>query len=162
LEYIHGAGNIIPGLERELEGLEAGAEKKVKVSAKDGYGEVDPRLVVVVPRDRFPAEDAVEVGMKFHAEMSDGLRIMRIVAVDDDKVTLDGNHDLAGAELFFDVKVVSVRAATPAEIEHGHLHQEGVCCGGHGHDHGHDHDGHGHHHEHGEGCCGGHGHHHSH
>jgi FKBP-type peptidyl-prolyl cis-trans isomerase SlyD len=155
LEYIHGAGNIIPGLERELEGLEAGDEKQVKVAAKDGYGEHNPGLVVVVPRDRFPTEDAVEVGMKFHAQMSDGLRVMRITAIDSDNVTMDGNDDLAGVDLFFDVKVISVRAATKEEIEHGHLHKEGVCCGGHGHDHGE----HGHDHEHGEGCCGGHHHH---
>jgi FKBP-type peptidyl-prolyl cis-trans isomerase SlyD len=163
LEYIHGAGNIIPGLERELEDLEAGAEKQVKVAAKDGYGEHDPRLVVSVPLDRFPEEDAVQVGMKFHAQMSDGLRVMRVAAIDNGVVSLDGNSELAGVELHFDVKVISVRAATAEEIQHGHLHQEGECCGGHGHHHHHHDDaegGHAHH-EHGEGCCGGHhGHHH--
>jgi FKBP-type peptidyl-prolyl cis-trans isomerase SlyD len=150
LEYLHGASNIIPGLERELLGLSAGDEKQVAVSPAEGYGEHDPRLVVTVPRSRFETDDTIEVGMRFHAQTPDGLRVMAIKAVDGDTVTLDGNHELAGVPLHFAVKVVSVREASAEEISHGHPHHEhdGGCCGGHGHEHGEGghcgHHGHGH------------------
>jgi FKBP-type peptidyl-prolyl cis-trans isomerase SlyD len=147
LEYLHGAENIVPGLERELEGLQAGDTKRVAVAAKDAYGELDPELVVSVPRTHFAEEDAVAAGMKFHAQMSDGVRVVRVIEVKADTVTLDGNHELAGVDLFFDVAVVSVREAKKEELRHGHPHHAGGCCGGHGHDDDEGH-GHGHHHHH--------------
>ncbi|MDR1816775.1 MAG: peptidylprolyl isomerase [Puniceicoccales bacterium] len=138
LEYLHGAANIIPGLERALEGLAAGDAKIVVVAPADGYGVRDPKLVVEVPRDRFPAEAAVEPGMKFHAQLSDGqMHVVTVGAVKDDSVVLDANHELAGVELRFDVKVRGVRAATEEEVAHGHPHHGHQCCGGHGHGHGH-------------------------
>jgi FKBP-type peptidyl-prolyl cis-trans isomerase SlyD len=155
LEYLHGASNIISGLERELEGLAAGDSKNVTVAPADGYGERDPKLTLQVPRDRFGDSTDIETGMKFHAQLSDGQpHVVTIVAVNGDTVTLDANHELAGVELHFAVKVVSVRQATDEEISHGHPHHEHHCCGGHGHHHHGDgeHDHHGH--DHGDGCCG--------
>lgn len=134
LKYLHGASNIIPGLERELAGLVVGDEKSVTVQPEDGYGVTDPRLIVEVPRDRIEAEANVTVGMKFHAETPAGVRVMRVIKVEGDTVTFDGNHELAGETLFFKVKVESVREAKPTEIEHGHPHQETSCgtgCGCH-------------------------------
>jgi FKBP-type peptidyl-prolyl cis-trans isomerase SlyD len=124
LTYIHGSGNIIPGLETALLGKAAGDSLKVTVPAADGYGERDEELVQDVPRDRFPGSD-IEVGMRFHAQGSDGSQVVTVVAVDDRKVTVDGNHPLAGMNLAFDVKVLEVRDATAEELAHGHIHGEG-------------------------------------
>jgi FKBP-type peptidyl-prolyl cis-trans isomerase SlyD len=134
LKYLHGASNIIPGLERELEGLSAGDEKSVTVKPEDGYGVADATLIVKAPRERIEAEANVTVGMKFHAETPAGVRVMRVVAIEGEEVTFDGNHELAGETLHFKVKVESVREAKPTEIEHGHPHQETSCgtgCGCH-------------------------------
>ena len=135
LKYLHGAQNIIPGLERELEGLVAGDEKSVTVQPEDGYGVRDERLIVSVPRSNIEAQAQVEVGMRFHAETPAGIRVMRVVKVEGETVTFDDNHELAGEVLKFQVKVASVRAAKQNEIDHGHPHQETSCgtgCGCHG------------------------------
>jgi len=131
LSYLHGSRNIIPGLESALEGLGIGAEKKVTVPPAQGYGEYDERLVMSVPADRMGGH-AVQVGMRFHAETNAGLRVLTVKEVKADEVILDGNHELAGKTLHFDIKVVSVRAAEPTELAHGHPHQSGGCCGGGG------------------------------
>jgi FKBP-type peptidyl-prolyl cis-trans isomerase SlyD len=123
LTYLHGGGNIIPGLESALEGKAAGDALKVTVPAAEGYGERDEELVQDVPREQFPGEQ-IEVGMRFHAQSSDGSQVVTVVAVDDRKVTVDGNHPLAGMNLAFDVKVLEVRDATADEIAHGHIHGE--------------------------------------
>lgn len=129
LSYLHGARNIIPGLEDALEGLVAGAEKKVTVPPAQGYGEYDEKLVMRVPADRMGGH-AIQVGMRFHAETNAGLRVLTVKEVKADEVVLDGNHELAGKTLHFAVKITEVRAATPTELAHGHPHQEGGCCGG--------------------------------
>lgn len=131
LSYLHGARNIIPGLEDALEGLPVGAEKKVTVPPAQGYGEYDEQLVVRVPADRMGAH-SVQVGMRFHAETNAGLRVLTVKEVKADEVVLDGNHELAGKTLHFSVKITEVRAATPTELAHGHPHQSGGCCGGGG------------------------------
>lgn len=137
LEYLHGAQNIIPGLERALEGLVAGDTRKVVVAPADGYGEHDPQWVVTVPRSRFPEGEEILPGMKFRAQVADELRVMTISAVNEDNVTMDGNHELAGEELHFAVEVASVRDATSEELSHGQPHHKHACCGKHGHGHGH-------------------------
>jgi FKBP-type peptidyl-prolyl cis-trans isomerase SlyD len=124
LTYIHGTGNIVPGLETALMGKSAGDSVKITIPAAEGYGERDEELVQDVPRDRFPGED-IEVGMRFHAQGSEGSQVVTVVAVDDSKVTVDGNHPLAGMNLAFDVKVLEVREATAEELAHGHIHGEG-------------------------------------
>jgi FKBP-type peptidyl-prolyl cis-trans isomerase SlyD len=131
MEYLHGASNIIPGLEQGLEGLTAGDTKVVVVQPVDAYGEYSDKLIQRVPIDRFGA-NKVEIGMRFHAETNLGMRVLVIRHVDDQEAVLDGNHELAGKTLTFDVKVVSVRAAELTELAHGHPHQEGGCCGGGG------------------------------
>ncbi len=131
MEYLHGASNIIPGLEQGLEGLSAGDTKVVVVQPVDAYGEYSDKLIQRVPLDRFGA-NKVEIGMRFHAETNLGMRVLVIRHVDEQEAVLDGNHELAGKTLTFDVKVVSVRAAELTELAHGHPHQEGGCCGGGG------------------------------
>ncbi|MCF7710565.1 MAG: peptidylprolyl isomerase [Opitutales bacterium] len=131
MEYLHGASNIIPGLEQGLEGLTAGDTKVVVVQPVDAYGEYSDKLIQRVPLDRFGA-NKVEIGMRFHAETNLGMRVLVIRHVDEQEAVLDGNHELAGKTLTFDVKVVSVRAAELTELAHGHPHQEGGCCGGGG------------------------------
>ncbi len=131
MEYLHGASNIIPGLEQGVEGLKAGETKSVVVPPALGYGEYSDKLIQRVPLDRFGA-NKVEIGMRFHAETNLGMRVLVIRHVDDKEAVLDGNHELAGKTLYFDVKVVAVRAAELTELAHGHPHQAGGCCGGGG------------------------------
>jgi len=132
LSYLHGYKNIIPGLESALEGKGAGETVEVRVSPADGYGEINSELEQVVPRDRFQGIDELEVGMQFQANTDQGPISVRVVNVEDDNVTVDGNHPLAGKHLNFNVTVQDVRAATEEELAHGHIHHGGGCCGGGG------------------------------
>lgn len=126
LEFLQGAGNIIPGLEDELYGLEIGEAKNVIVAAEDGYGELDPDAFLDVPREQFPAEIPLEVGVELQVQDESGHPMMaRIDSVDEASVRLDFNHPLAGKELVFDVKIVGLREATDEEMEHGHVHGSG-------------------------------------
>ncbi len=125
LVYLHGADNIIPGLETALTGKSKGDALKVVVSAEDGYGEYDDSLVAEVERDRFPGADEIELGDQFQANTPDGPRMVTVIGIDDEAITIDANHPLAGETLHFDVKIVDVRAATKEEIQHGHVHGEG-------------------------------------
>jgi FKBP-type peptidyl-prolyl cis-trans isomerase SlyD len=146
LEYLHGYENIIPGLERALEGKSQGDKFSVKVPAADAYGLRDDKLVTTVPLDRFDGADTVEEGMQFEAQAPDGYRLVTVTKVDGEQVTIDGNHALAGLDLNFDVTIAAVREANAEELAHGHVHS-------HGHHHGHDE----HEHEDCDGCggCGG-------
>ncbi|WP_413484256.1 peptidylprolyl isomerase [Morganella psychrotolerans] len=179
LDYLHGRGSLISGLESALEGRIAGDVFDVDVGANDAYGQYDENLVQRVPKDVFMGVEELEVGMRFLADTDMGPVPVEITGVEGDEVIVDGNHMLAGQNLKFHVEVMGVREATAEELEHGHVHgegEEGGCCGGHGHGeeggccggghHDHDHGeeggccGGGHHdhdHEHGEegGCCGG-------
>jgi len=131
MEYLHGAQNIIPGLEQGIEGLAAGDTKSVLVPPQLGYGEYSDKLIQLVPLSAFGA-NTPQVGMRFHAETNLGMRVLTIKKIEGEEVTLDGNHELAGKTLHFDIKVVSVRAAELSELSHGHPHQSGGCCGGGG------------------------------
>ncbi len=124
LTYLHGAGNIIPGLEQALEGKEAGDKFKVTIDAENAYGEKQPEMVQVVPKSMFDGMP-VEPGMQFQAQVSSGPGIITVIEVNGDEVTIDGNHPLAGEALTFEVEVTEVRDATDEEIEHGHVHGEG-------------------------------------
>ncbi len=128
LSYLHGFGNIIPGLETALEGKTAGDALKVNVAPADAYGDRDEELVQSIERERFPDGD-IKVGMRFQAHTPHGSRMLTVLAVDDEEITIDANHPLAGKRLSFDVKVVEVRDATEEELEHGHVHG----AGGHHH-----------------------------
>ena len=166
LDYLHGRGALISGLESALDGRVAGDVFDVDVGANDAYGQYDENLVQRVPKDVFVGVDELEVGMRFLADTDMGPVPVEITGIEGDEVIVDGNHMLAGQNLKFHVEVIGVREATAEELEHGHVHgEEGGCCGGHDHGeeggccgggHGHDHD---HGHEHGDGgCCGGGGH----
>ena len=123
LKYLHGAGNIIPGLEKELAGCEKGDSKKVVVEPAEGYGEVDPNLVQKLPHEMFQGVENIEVGMEFQAQSPTGQTQFVVVKdVSDDGVTIDANHALAGKVLNFDVTIEEVREASQEELDHGHVH----------------------------------------
>jgi len=130
LSFVHGGGTMIPGLEKALLGKSAGDSLKVAVAPADGYGVRDEDLVQKVPRANFPVQD-VEVGMHFQTRSPGGSRIVTVLATDDENITVDANHPLAGTTLNFDVQVLEVRAATPEDL----APSCGSCetCSGHHH-----------------------------
>ncbi|MDH5829172.1 peptidylprolyl isomerase [Luteimonas sp. M1R5S18] len=123
LRYFHGAGNIIPGLEKALAGRQAGDALKVDVKPEEGYGVRNEGLVQDLPRDAFKGVDKVEPGMQFEARTERGPLLVTVVNVADDQVRIDGNHPLAGQTLHFDVKVLDVRESTDAEKQSGRAEQ---------------------------------------
>lgn len=122
LAYIHGVGQLIPGLEQALEGKEPGSDISVSLSPEEGYGERDESMVLNVPREQFEGTEQVEPGMQFQAQTEDGVRILTVLESGDQEVTVDANHPLAGVTLNFEVNVVDVRDAEQEELEHGHVH----------------------------------------
>ena len=126
LEYLHGVGMLIPGMETALEGREKGEKFSAVIEPKDGYGEFNPDWVTEVPRDRFDGVTEITVGQKFTADTPTGPIMVTVTKVEDDKITIDSNHELAGKTLYFDVEVVDVRDATPQETEP----YESSGCGG--------------------------------
>ena len=130
LSYLHGAGNIIPGLENALAGKNAGEELSVTVAPEQAYGQRNEQLIQVVSRELFKSIDDIAVGMQFQGQSANEQpMIITITAIEGDNVTIDGNHPLAGVNLNFDIKILEVRDATAEELEHGHIH------GPDGHDH---------------------------
>lgn len=129
LSYLHGKGNIIPGLEEALAGKAAGDKLDVTVAPERAYGPRDERLVQIVPRARFGEVAGLQPGMQVRANGPQGPRVVTVVRIDRDFVTVDGNHPLAGRTLHFSVEVAEVRKATHEEVSHGHVH------GPHGHAH---------------------------
>ncbi|WNG57740.1 peptidylprolyl isomerase [Archangium gephyra] len=126
LVYLHGYEEIVPGLEKALEGKKAGESLKVVVEPKDGYGEYDPDGVEEVPREDFPADMELEAGGIVSATDDDGDDVEFLVKeVRDKTVVIDFNDPMAGKTLHFDVTVREVRAATKEELEHGHAHTPG-------------------------------------
>ena len=117
LSYLHGHGNLVPGLERELEGKSAGDKLNVKVTAADGYGERDDRLVQRIPRRTLKGIAQVRVGMRLTAQTQHGPRPVTVTQIAGDLITIDGNHPLAGQDLCFDIETTSTREATPEELE---------------------------------------------
>ena len=142
LAYIHGTESIIPGLERELDGKEAGAEFKIRIAPEEAYGMHDERMVQTVARDQMP-DGELELGAQLQAQNDQGSFVVTVIEVNEAEVKLDANHPLAGMALNFEVKVTEVREATEDELSHGHPHGPG------GHEHGHEH---AHEHEHGPDC----------
>lgn len=129
LVYLHGAGNIIPGLENALTGKTVGDKLNVNVPAAEGYGEYNADMVQEVPRNMFQGVDDIQAGMQFQAQTDDGIQIVTVKDVNDESVFVDGNHPLAGQNLNFDVEIVDIRPATQEELDHGHVHG----AGGHHH-----------------------------
>ena len=125
LVFLQGSGNIISGLEDALVGKVAGDKFNVRIAPEEAYGELMEDMIQVISRDMFEGIDDIEVGMQFHADVSSGSGIVTVVSIDDDKITIDGNHPLAGLALTFDVEVIDVRPATKEETAHGHIHGAG-------------------------------------
>jgi FKBP-type peptidyl-prolyl cis-trans isomerase SlyD len=125
LTYLHGHGQLIPGLERQLEGKSRGDRLSVTLAPADGYGEYDKGLVQQIPRRTLKGIANVKVGMQLRAQTDEGPRTVTVTRVTGDLVTVDGNHPLAGKNLNFEVEVANVRDATAEELEHGHVHGPG-------------------------------------
>lgn len=124
--YIHGIGQIVPGLESALEGLAPGAKKSVKVPPKEGYGEVNASLKMSIDRDRFPKGADIKEGMQFQADVGNGQHVVFTVqSISGKNINVDGNHPLAGKTLHFEVEVIELRDATSEEMAHGHVHGPG-------------------------------------
>jgi FKBP-type peptidyl-prolyl cis-trans isomerase SlyD len=123
LAYVHGAGNIIPGLEAALEGKDAGDTLSVVVPPEDGYGERKEEMVMTADPAQFPDPEQVQVGARFQIQTDQGRYLATVASVTDDAIMLDLNHPLAGETLHFDVEVMEVKEASEEEIAHGHVHQ---------------------------------------
>lgn len=122
LSYIHGAGYLVPGIERALEGKKIGDAIQTVVSPEDGYGEYDEDLVFEVTKDDFEKDVEIFEGLEFQAEIGEEVRLCTVVAIENDAITIDANHPLSGEELHVRAKVLEIRDATTEEIEHGHVH----------------------------------------
>lgn len=123
--YLHGAQQIVPGLEKALEGMKIGEKKDITVPPEEGYGVENPDLRMVLDRSKFPPEMNLSIGMQFSADMGESQRVFTIKNIEGDQVMVDGNHPLAGQTLHFSVDIISIRDATTEEISHGHSHDGG-------------------------------------
>jgi FKBP-type peptidyl-prolyl cis-trans isomerase SlyD len=122
MAYLHGRGNLIPGLEKELEGKEKGSKVQVTVPPEEAYGVHDENLIREVAREAFKDIQDLQPGMQFQSQSEQGIEVFTITKIEGDKITIDGNHALAGEILSFDVEITDVREATEEEITHGHVH----------------------------------------
>ena len=129
LMYMHGHNNLIPGLEDQLAGKKAGDKFNADVEAEDAYGLHHEEAIQQIPLSALANIPNLDVGMQLQASTDQGPVAVRVAEINDEHVVLDGNHPLAGQRLHFAVEVMSVRDATPSELEHGHAH------GGDGHHH---------------------------
>nr|NQU90475.1 peptidylprolyl isomerase [Bacteroidota bacterium] len=125
LNYIHGHGNLIPGLEDELEGKVKEVKLNVTIPPEKAYGLKQEEMLIDLDRSSFENPENVQPGMQFQAQFDNGTQLLTVVGVTDDKVKLDGNHPLAGQTLHFDVEIMDVRDASAEEMNHGHVHGEG-------------------------------------
>lgn len=119
--YLHGIGQIIPGLEKEMEGKDVNSKFFVHVDAKDAYGERDDSLILKIDRSYF-GKQPLQKGLQLQLQSEDGYRIVTIMDFNEEEVTLDANHPLAGVNLNFDIEIKDVRDATEEELAHGHVH----------------------------------------
>lgn len=131
LSIIHGTGYLIPGLEDALTDHIAGDQFKVNVDADNAYGQRHDGFVQTVPKEMFAEIEDLAVGTQLRATTDEGEQTVIVVDVQDNEITVDGNHPLAGIDLTFDVEILEVRDATAEELAHGHVHSEGGC--GHNH-----------------------------
>ncbi|MGN6705248.1 MAG: FKBP-type peptidyl-prolyl cis-trans isomerase [Rhodanobacter sp.] len=129
LTYLHGGGQIVPGLEKQLEGRSTGDKFTADVAPEEGYGVHHPELMQEVPRSAFQGVEDIQPGMQFQGRGPQGEINVTVTRVEDDKVFIDGNHPLAGKTLHFAIEVTDVRAASEEELAHGHVHG----AGGHHH-----------------------------
>lgn len=125
LLFLEGSGMIIPGLEHELLGMNIGDKKNIEVKSADAYGDKRDDMIITVEKAQFPEGTEISVGDQFRVNQDPHMPPFTVLAVEGEKVTLDGNHPLAGVDLFFDVEITEKREATQEEIDHGHAHGEG-------------------------------------
>lgn len=125
LSYVHGMKNLIPGMEKALEGKAVGDKLKIVIPPEEAYGVKRENLINEVPIKNFPEKENVKVGMQFETVTPEGPKVAMVLKVANDTVTVDFNHPLAGETLNFDIEVVEVRDATDEELSHGHVHGEG-------------------------------------
>jgi len=126
LVYLHGAEQLLQGLEDALENRGIGDELSVELTPEQAFGQREENLVDRAPRANFPGVDDIEPGMRFQTAMEDGsAMLVTVTELDDEWVTVDGNHELAGMDLRFELSVAAVRAASEEEIAHGHVQGEG-------------------------------------
>ena len=123
LSYIHGHGNLVTGLENELEGKEDGTNFEAHIQPSEGYGDYNDELLFSVPKERFSEFGELKEGMQFEAQTDQGHQIMAIKSVEEESVVVDANHPLAGQVLHFEGQIVGVREATNDELSHGHVHE---------------------------------------
>ncbi len=129
LFFLEQSQQIIPGLERVIALLNVGDKRKVEVKASDAYGEVNQEMIIQVKRSQFPPGAKLNVGDQFQVNEDEHSPVFTVTAIQDDEITVDGNHPMAGKDLFFDIEITAMRPATQEEIAHGHAH------GAHGHGH---------------------------
>ena len=129
LTYLHGSGQIVPGLEKQMDGRSVGDKFVAEVAPEEGYGVHQPELMQEVPRDAFQGVEDIQPGMQFQGRGPQGEINVTVTKVEDDKVFIDGNHPLAGKTLHFAIEITEVREASAEELEHGHVHG----AGGHHH-----------------------------
>lgn len=126
LIYLHGHDEVIPGLEKALEGKKPGDSLKAVIPPEDGYGDYDPEGVDEVPREDIPADLPLEAGGIVEALDEDDNEVVFLVKeIKDNTVVVDFNHPMAGKTLHYELTVRDVRAATEEELEHGHAHAPG-------------------------------------
>lgn len=129
LLFLEASQQIIPGLEKELIGMNVGDKKSVNVPSAEAYGDVNAEMVVTVNKSQFPEDANLQLGDQFQINETPESPIFRVVKIEGDQITIDGNHPMAGKDLTFDVEITEVRDATQEEIAHGHAHG----AGGHNH-----------------------------
>ena len=126
LTYLHGNGQLIPGMENSLNDKAVGDKFSIVITPEDGYGQHNETLIQKVPRTAFPEDSEFSVGMRFQAHDENGNpHVVVVTEVGEEEVTVDGNHPLSGKTLHFDVEIIEVRDATEEEIQHGHAHGPG-------------------------------------
>ena len=126
LPFLQGHGNIIPGLESALEGSKVGEKRDVSIKPKDGYGERMKDAIQEIPSSALQGVDEVKVGMQLQSQDQDGNAfLVNVIKIEDDKITVDANHPLAGQTLHFSVSIESIRKAEAEELSHGHVHADG-------------------------------------
>jgi FKBP-type peptidyl-prolyl cis-trans isomerase SlyD len=125
LPYLHGTGNLIPGLEKALEGKTAGESLKVTIAPEEAYGVRDDKLVQVVNKSAFQGVPSLSVGQQFRSQTPQGNAVVTVTKIEGNNVTVDANHALAGVPLTFEVAIKEVRPASAEELAHGHVHGPG-------------------------------------
>jgi FKBP-type peptidyl-prolyl cis-trans isomerase SlyD len=125
LYFLEGTQQIIPGLEKVLVLLSVGDKRKVEVKAADAYGDVNTELVIKVKRTQFPPGAELKMGDQFQVNEDPNSPVFTVIDLNEVEVTVDGNHPMAGKDLFFDVEIMASRPATQEEMNHGHAHGPG-------------------------------------